>query len=280
MGYQVIYGDVLFLINFSMDFLTLYLVGKLWHIPVKVLPVAVAAALGAASAVAAVIFAGFQVISVAIQIAVSLLMCFIAFSIKSVRTYIKIFISFYIIGLLFGGGITAAYSQIGKFVKADSLPEGIVQSRRGVFFLAVMLLFLLMYGISRRFVRNVSTAPVNTVVNIGGRRMLIKCISDSGNLLTEPISALPVIVCHESVLNQLHITREEIAKKFPSRFRVIPVDTANGSSLMYGILSDSVVFEQEGKETVKKAVIGFSGAAGLLRIREQCAGVVPSVLLQ
>lgn len=69
-------------------------------------------------------------------------------------------------------------------------------------------------------------------------------------------------------------------EKFPARFRVIPVETANGSSLMYGILADSAVFEQEGKEMIKKAVVGFSDSAGLLRIKEQCAGVVPSVLLQ
>ncbi len=280
MGYQVIYGDVLFLINFSMDFLTLFLVGKLWHLPAKVLPITGAAALGAATAVASVIFAGSQTVTAVLQIAVSLLMCFIAFSVQSIRTFIKIFVSFYIIGLLFGGGITAIYSQLGKFFKAESFPGAIVQNRRGIFFIAVIVLFLLLYGISRRFVRNVSSVPVNTVVNIGGCQVRLKCISDSGNLLTEPISALPVIVCHESVLRQLHTTKEGLAEKFPARFRVIPVETANGSSLMYGILADSAVFEQEGKEMIKKAVVGFSDSAGLLRIKEQCAGVVPSVLLQ
>ena len=44
---QVVYGDVLFIINFSMDFLSLYVTAKFIHLRLRLVPAIAAAAIGA-----------------------------------------------------------------------------------------------------------------------------------------------------------------------------------------------------------------------------------------
>ena len=50
---QVVYGDVLFIINFSMDFLSLYVTAKFIHLRLRLVPAIAAAAIGAVYGVAA-----------------------------------------------------------------------------------------------------------------------------------------------------------------------------------------------------------------------------------
>ena len=54
----VIYADTLFVVNFSMDFLALYITGKSLHTPIRPGRLALAAALGALFATMSAVFSG------------------------------------------------------------------------------------------------------------------------------------------------------------------------------------------------------------------------------
>ncbi len=74
---EVIYGDVFFIINCSMDFLVLFSTSKILHIKTSGIRTVFAASLGGAYSIAA-LFIENTVFSVISGVAASLLMCVIA----------------------------------------------------------------------------------------------------------------------------------------------------------------------------------------------------------
>ncbi|MBQ2719865.1 MAG: sigma-E processing peptidase SpoIIGA, partial [Clostridia bacterium] len=76
---KVVYIDVLFLINFCMDFLTLWFCGSLLHLPRRRLPLFLASALGGAYAALEAVFSGNPTVSLVIGLGAAFLLCFIAY---------------------------------------------------------------------------------------------------------------------------------------------------------------------------------------------------------
>ena len=109
---QTLYGDVLFLVNFSMDFLTLYITALILHRSVKKRRFVLSAAIGGVYGVAACFMGGALIFRIAVNIAVSVLMCCIVFGEKPLAPCAL----FYGTGCLLGGVMTAVFGMI------DSIP--------------------------------------------------------------------------------------------------------------------------------------------------------------
>ena len=104
---RVLYGDVLLIINFSMDFLALYITASVLHLKPSNKRMTAAAVLGALYSLFAV--TGFQsaALNTVVSIAVSLLLCFVAYGKQKKTYYVKNTIVFYTVNFALGGGITA-----------------------------------------------------------------------------------------------------------------------------------------------------------------------------
>ena len=59
----VLYGDILFIINFSMDFLTLFVTGKILHLKTSIASMLLASSVGAVYAIASVMLEGAVIFS-------------------------------------------------------------------------------------------------------------------------------------------------------------------------------------------------------------------------
>ena len=113
---EEIYGDVLFLINFSMDFLSLFITGKIMHLKLKAWRVLVAASIGGVYGVAALFFPFDGIPLVFANIACAAVMCFAAFRSRGkISSVFLCCLLFYGVGMLLGGAMTALYSRIGKY---------------------------------------------------------------------------------------------------------------------------------------------------------------------
>src|SRR5690606_24474806 len=93
---RVIYADLLFIINFCIDFLVLLSVGKLLHFPLKLWKLLFSSALGASYAVLVLYLRLEGLFITVVHIAMSMLMCYIAFHFSSALGYIKMVILFYL----------------------------------------------------------------------------------------------------------------------------------------------------------------------------------------
>ena len=84
MGNEV-YADLLFLVNFSMDFLCFYFLCLLLHKRLPVLRVCVASALGGAYSVASLFINSGAHLRFGLDVSVPVLMCIIAFASRKIR---------------------------------------------------------------------------------------------------------------------------------------------------------------------------------------------------
>ena len=112
---RIIYGDVLLVINFSMDFLSLYITARIMHIKLNSFRITLSAVIGALYSLLIISISTKAIVSGVLSIAFSFLMCFIAYGKFKIARYIKNTIVFYIVNFALGGGITAICNLLNVF---------------------------------------------------------------------------------------------------------------------------------------------------------------------
>ena len=197
MNTVTVYGDVLFLINFSMDFLVLFCTSKILHIKQKPALLIASSVSGGVYAVAA-LFIENWLPALLCNIAAAALMCFIAFPRIRGSTYVKCLTLFYGLSLLTGGGITASYvllSKLGRGVNVNSDVVPVISDiPLGTFCILGAVSVLLSFITGRIFGRQSEKKEVKVRITGKNGSVEARCLSDSGSLLREPLSGSPVIV--------------------------------------------------------------------------------------
>ncbi len=280
---RVIYGDVFFLINFSMDFLALCLVAKLSHKKLRVWRLLAAAALGGGYALAALFLPkGLEGI---LTLLVPLLMARIAYRYHGVWGLCKDAAFLFGVSFAIGGVMTAVYYGIGKFLSAQGilvngspetvysdLPLGII-----LFSGALAALFAYLWGALTR--RSLHKKRVSLIVEADGKRATVSALCDSGNLLEEPLGHLPVIIVTRAVMETLlphglkavffegPLAADRISPRLMKKTRFIPTTTVGGESLLCGFLPDHVLVEGVEKRAclaLDNTALDFDGADAIL----------------
>lgn len=285
---QVIYGDILFVINFSMDFLSLYITALILHRRLRAVRLVAAASIGAFCAVASVFISFNRVYDGIIDIAFSLLICFTAFGRgKILRTGV----TFASVTFMLGGCITALYNIVGtggifKLVGSDD--DTVILSREtGV---TSLMIFAAVAGaiawISFRIISvRKSVKNIDVTVVYGDKSVTLRGLVDSGNLLSEPLGGSPVILTgYSDICGILPDNMKDVFEKAEfdtvkslmcedaRRVRFIPSCSTGGEKLLIAFLPDSVRINNTDKRACV-AVCGDKGHYG------ECDALVPSGLL-
>lgn len=206
---EILYGDILFIINFSMDFLALFITARIVHRKVNTLSLILASGVGALYAVINLFMDGNPLITFIINIGVSALMCYIVFGADKFICYIKSVLLFYTVSFLAGGGITALYNLMNNYRNSQKVYingsfasiASDIPLRRFIMLAAVS--FVLSFICGRLFNRKgkQKSALIHAVYD--NMSITFNSLVDSGNLLKEPISGIPVIVTSYSILKPL-----------------------------------------------------------------------------
>ena len=283
-----VYADLLFLVNFSMDFLCLYLSVKLLHLPRVQWRMLLAAALGGVYSVLALVVSLGSWLSLALDLAVCFGMCALCAAGKGVRAGRLLLLcgTYFGISALMGGGMTAIYHLLSR---AD-LPLGEVQSD-GIsawMFLALATVAALVAAFGGRLFSKQSAVRTCTVrVRLEEATWEMQGLCDSGNLLCDPISGTPVIVADRqtwlsALPESLRCAVESEGRQLDllagsKRVRIVPMHTAQGSSMAVALLPDEIMLaEQNGKTRAVRALIAPSGEP----LTGEYRAVVPATLLQ
>ena len=244
---QVVYGDILFLINFSMDFLSLYITGKALRHRVNPLALIAAASIGSIYAVAVLFFTGNRIFSSIIRLIVAALMCYISYGGKA-KSLFKTVIIFYSANLLLGGTVTAVYCAIVK--DAPKVNTGI----------PTYLFFLISLGVgvfsvicAHIFSRRRAKEPVTVTIYGEGGYVKFDSLCDTGNLLCDPYNGLPVIVTgymtvmpilpfdvHELFRSGDFTRLDKVSSEISHRVHLFPVKSATGEGLMIAYRPDKI----------------------------------------
>ena len=249
----ILYADVLVFLNFALDFICLVITSRIAARKFVGYRAVLGALLGALYALGALAF-DFPAV---LHFVSAVLICLVAFPFGDARRFGKVYFVFLMSNAAMGGLISAVYAIGTKKLSAW-----------GIVLLAVLFCtFCILYGLFCR--KKVSTTNMKIEVKFGENTLVADVLVDSGNLVTEPFSALPVVILASRVFPSPLNTPD--IENSPVPLRAIPIRTETGLGLLYGFIPDRVTLcpPFEKKRTVD-AVIGidtdnkdFAGCDGL-----------------
>ena len=264
----VLYADVLFLINFSMDYLSLYAASRLLALPTKAWRMLAGAILGGIYGVLSVIFFWQGIGGALLTFLLSCGIVWIAFGrCDSVRGFFRTVFSVWGIGALIGGFMTLFSGMFrGEMTYSNGMD----------FPAAVFAVILFVRLAARRGGRGYAEVSFDYGENSYTGRALV----DSGNLLTDPISGLPVVLIRAT--DARSFAGNEVDGKFAGVMpegiglspgvRAVPMRGVTDTRILYGFLCDKLCIRQGKHRLCRSAVIcvdrqavnGYGGCGVLL----------------
>lgn len=247
-----VYADIVFLINFCMDYILLAITCKIMVYKSTRLRCIIASAIGAVSSVCA--FYMPSILGVPIQIAVGMVMCLICHPCKKRRDFISGIAVFYAVALLFGGGVLAVMCVLG----ADVLVKN------GAFYIDIDIAVLavssgicyIIISVIEKIIKQTKTNCRKSVaICFMGKSIHLRGYVDTGNTLT--CGGTPVILTAWDAVSPLMpngSSQSDFFVKCPSeRIRMASYKYVGGNGIIWCIIPDYIYVD--GKS--KNAVIGI-----------------------
>ena len=242
---MVVYGDLLFLINFSMDFLCFYISCLLLHQKLPLFRMCLSSFIGGVYSVLALFIPLKGLKATAIDIFVLGLMCLTVYLRKNVtlgKILKGIFLYFFVSALL-GGLMTSLFSlfnRIELLAKQTEIDEGI-----DVWIFALLVLIASVFTLKggKTFRNSNSKRMAILVIESDMGCVELRALVDSGNLATDPISGKSVIFvsvekCKNIIDNALYnfVNNNRNIYDVPitvlSKIRMIPTRAVSGETLL------------------------------------------------
>ena len=257
-----VYVDVLFLLNLIIDYIiicsTAFILNKKSH----TLRFLGASAIGSVYSTV-IFFPQLQTLNVIIlKLLVSFVIVLVAFKWQSIVAQIKLFITYYLINFIYGGGMYAFYrfTNLGSKMNYSNGEFYIDISLGTIIVLAVSFYFLI-----KVFGRILNGANQTSVIKEIEIQHNNKCVStnaliDTGNNLYDPISQQPVILVEKEIINKIiNISSDENLNYIKNhKMRIVPFYDANGnSSIIYAFKPDKLYNTTDQKE-IENVLIGIS----------------------
>lgn len=275
---MTIYVDILFLENLILNTIILYASTIILNSKPKHFRILVASCLGAIYVVIFYIFKIKIYIDIVAKLMLAICMVYIVYRPNKVMDLIKYVVIFFLVSFVFGG------ASLGLIYIVNSnnvtIQNGIIHGAYTVktIFLGVIIAFIIII-LSFKLVKSKLTKKdmfCKIKINIEGKEIETKAMLDTGNLLKEPITNIPVVIVENTVLKdalpkELLENTENILggdiEKIPNeikdiylpKVKVIPFSSlGKQNGMLLGIKADSItVVKEEGKKEIDKIIIGI-----------------------
>ena len=242
--YYEIYVDVLFLVNFVMDYLLLLLVKRMLSCTATRGRIFLGAAVGASlTCIVMILPIPYAVVKLILfHLVINTCMIRVGLKIKQVRIFIKAFLLLYIGGFLLGG-IMEAFRQ---YVKIGSLFLGVAI---GGYHLTIVV-----WKFIRRLQKwNEYLCEADIYAN--DQIYHVKCLIDTGNQLRDTVSGKAVSILNHSTAKKLLEQNEHMP------IRYIPYRTINGENRVMTLFkADKMEIFAEQTYSIDEPLIGISEA--------------------
>lgn len=292
--YLEVYVDVIFVINFIMDLVLLFMVKEIVKLKTTKLKLLGGAAFGGISACIMSVLPNLNVILQFIisYIVITTFMIKITFGKLKSRTGIKACIILYISTFFLGGILNSLYynSRLGYYF-AQLLEGKLIYERSFLYFILSSLALVIAIIIFIFIINNLRSGELalyNTELTYGSNKIKLVGLLDTGNSLYDPISKKPVLVMYVEALTKL-LSNEEMSflnmilnttgektknhsitnTKIQStddntaeklKIRMIPYHSIGKSGMMPAIVIDQVViWDEEEQISNNHVLIAVSG---------------------
>ncbi|MBR5870297.1 MAG: sigma-E processing peptidase SpoIIGA, partial [Clostridia bacterium] len=250
---RVIWGEVLFCIDFSMDFCALYFTCKLLGYRIIFVRLLTAAALCAA---AGVLCAGFLSGLSSVFIMLISWICIawlLFFNIeRKISRIISAFLIFVFLEATAGGIMTAVFYYMNRQFGSLHLSAADTSSKQKLFFICAGVLFAILSGFSRLLsnaeVKKLVQRNGLAVIRWNGKTTAVSCLFDSGNLVKEPISGRSVMILPYREQLSLGIDPTQLENGSIAGSRLISMRSLDRAYLLWGILPQEISISAENLE--------------------------------
>ncbi len=294
---MVVYVDVLFFVNFIINYMLLYLTAAIAHIKPKISRLTAGAALGALYAV--LIFLpdlkfGYTAVA---KFLFSMGVVAVAYNIRGVRLYIKALGIFYLVTFACGGGVMALFqfanlgASLGMVIK-----NGVfyIHLPWHILFLAIVISYVVIRFVWGALQNRLSRENmyVKVGITLDGKEVWLDALLDTGNSLCDPLSNAPVIVAEYEYLRPIlppALLSEEGVPPMEDieddavkgRLRMIPFSSLGKEhGMLVGFRPDrAIILENEQMKDAGNVVVGMY-TRPLARDRSYAALLHPTLLSQ
>lgn len=249
MKIKTLYIDVYFLINFTVDLLSLYFAARFSKIPTTIKRLIIASLFGALSAVG-IVFLPENTLLKFVAAAVGLLLIgFIAPKKITLRRKIKYIFAFLIFEALVGGAVTFIWGLLDRYI-SDFFNgfEGGAVNRKMLFLSLIVLLSIGVFKMLVSLFTNVETEEsVDLEIRFLNKTAIVSAFVDSGNLAVDPMDMTPVLLIKKEIAEGiLPVNIDQICdidsldRQIKKRIRLIPISRGGETHVLVGVKVDSV----------------------------------------
>ena len=289
---QDVYVDLLFLINLSMDYICLYACTKIMRKKLVFWRLLIAAAIGGIYSVISV-FLPFSVpINLVFDALFCLVICAIAFSEKGRRIRSTLLCGFLFVGIsmMMGGVMTAIFNALNRLeLPLDSIDGDGISTYLFAIIAAVAGFITMRSG--KIIAKKSDIKECRLFLSVMGKQGEFFALSDSGNLVKDPISGKSIVLIDRKLLSDLIDIKifddfssgklNQPPKGVPP-MRLIPINTAGGRSFLCAIPPDKLSTEIVTKKnkTLKLELDALIAPADIGKSAEGYGAIVPSEILK
>lgn len=248
---MTVYADVLVALNILLTYILLVATRVLCKVPTNKWAVLLSSVIGGICSLVIYYENGGVAFSVIYKIVTASVIVAVAFLPKSPKVFIKEFLAFFGISLLFGGGMFAL--EFTLHPKNIFFYNGTVYFDMSIAYLVASVLviygvFLLADYLIRK--HNTKGGKCHLEISYNEASVNLTALIDTGNSLTDGMTGKPVIIAELSAVSPL-FSREEliffksdnienVPESLSKSFRLIPCKTVTGDSLLKAFMPDFV----------------------------------------
>lgn len=204
---MTIYVDEVFLVNFLMDGVLLWTVGRLGHLGYSRRTLLCGALCGAIYAIIILLPVGHYLAGFLGKAACSVLMVEVTFHPQNMRALGKALAYLYGVAFVMGGAVLGAMYLFGeRFIQTlGGIALVLVDFKLIWLSFALLAAFILVGLLQRPLRHDLQAAPKVITLEIGlqGKQATFRALLDTGNHLSDPISHLPVVLAEYEQVKHL-----------------------------------------------------------------------------
>ena len=208
----------------------------------------------------------------------SIVIIYVAFKPKDIKEVSKFIIFFYLTSFTFGGAALGVIYMVntGKI----SIQNGVIVGNYTLktIFIGIIIALIVVIGAFKFVKSKISKKDLfcNITVKINQKNIKTRAMIDTGNLLKEPITNIPVIVMEHEILckavpkeilenidnilgGDLSSIQEKTKQEYMSKLKVIPFSSlGKQNGMLLGLRADGLEIEvDDGIKKVDKIIIGI-----------------------
>lgn len=246
---RTLYIDVYFLINLTVDIISLYFATILSKTPTTTRRLIIASVMGALSAVGVIFLPEIPLLKLIFGGLGLIFMGMITPKGVSIRRKIKFTMAFLVFEALVGGGVSLIWNLFDKYLSHFfNSADGGALNRKMLFLSLVVLLCIGVFKMLVSFFSNIeSEGSVDVEISFLDSKTTVSAFIDSGNLAKDPMDMSPVLlikrdlakmILPENIIELSNIDGLERAVK--KRIRLIPISRGGETHVLVGVKADTV----------------------------------------